>query len=147
MLINKAAFLFIMITLDFSKSVFLGQVLSQEGYDREIDEGMSSGMKRYVTLDITALSEEQAAGVLESMVSAKERSNLKELARLQELYPVFRVIDEGLAKLWSTTARAINVNFNRQEIERAILSSVEDPIYGDSDERKRILDGLGRLVK
>ncbi len=54
--------------VDYSQPMFFAKQLNQTGYDPEIDEGMSSGMRRYVTLDVTKLSEKQVSGLLEKLV-------------------------------------------------------------------------------
>ena len=45
--------------IDYSQGIFFANQLGQSEYDREIDGGMSSGMIRYATLDVTVLSEDQ----------------------------------------------------------------------------------------
>ncbi len=52
----------------YSQPVFFSEQIMQKRYDMEIDEGMSSGMKRYVTLDVTELSKRQVKGVLEDLL-------------------------------------------------------------------------------
>jgi len=68
--------------IDLSQPVFFGKQLRQAGYDREIDEGMSSGMRRYATLDITALSERQTKKIIKRMVGAAKDFNLCKLVQV-----------------------------------------------------------------
>jgi hypothetical protein len=53
---------------DYESTIFFAEVLLQDGYDLEIDEGMSSKMKRYLTLDVTALSNKATTSLLERIV-------------------------------------------------------------------------------
>ena len=46
--------------IDFTKDLFYTAKLYQFDYDREIDEGFASNMSRYVTLDITDITEKEA---------------------------------------------------------------------------------------
>lgn len=50
--------------MNITKETFYINTLRQEHYDREIDEGMSSGMRRYVTLDISKLSKRDIKKIL-----------------------------------------------------------------------------------
>lgn len=53
--------------IDLSQQIFLGKKFKQENYDREIDEGMSSDLVRYVTLDITNLAEGEAIQLINGL--------------------------------------------------------------------------------
>lgn len=57
---------------DYQQEIFFAERLNQTGYDREIDEGMSSGMRRYATLDVTSLNERQITGLLEGLLDQTE---------------------------------------------------------------------------
>lgn len=53
MIKNWFSFLRTGIKLDHSSKVMWGDVLKQTGYDREIDEGRSSGSIRGATIDVS----------------------------------------------------------------------------------------------
>ncbi len=64
--------------IDLTQQVFFGERYLQESYDREIDEGCSSGLNRYATIDITSVPKSQAIGLLEQIVEeAKDFSVCK----------------------------------------------------------------------
>lgn len=44
---------------------FFGERFEMHGYDREIDEGMSSGMRRFATLDVSELTPDEIEDVLD----------------------------------------------------------------------------------
>jgi len=44
---------------------FYAETFQQSGYDREIDEGMSSGMRRLVTIDVTELDNKEIEQILD----------------------------------------------------------------------------------
>ena len=50
--------------MNITKETFYVTILKQKHYDREIDEGMSSGMRRYITLDISKLSKKEVKKLL-----------------------------------------------------------------------------------
>lgn len=62
--------------IDYSQPIFFAEQLMQNEYDREIDEGLSSGLRRYATLDVTCLSEKQVAGVLEKLITEVDNFNV-----------------------------------------------------------------------
>ncbi|MCK5149564.1 hypothetical protein KAJ87_01415 [Candidatus Pacearchaeota archaeon] len=68
--------------IDFSQSIFFVRQFRQKNYDREIDEGMSSGMKRYATLDVTKLSKKQARQVIGELIEEVQDFSLCKLVQL-----------------------------------------------------------------
>jgi hypothetical protein len=70
------------IKIDFSRPVFFAEQFRQKGYDLEIDEGMSSGMKRYVTLDVTELSEGQVGQLIGRLRGEAQDFSLCKLVRI-----------------------------------------------------------------
>ncbi|MCX6709471.1 MAG: hypothetical protein NTV63_00745 [Candidatus Woesearchaeota archaeon] len=60
------------IVYDYRKPVFLANLYPQSNYDMEIDEGWSSGMRRYATIDVSALSKNQIESVLERIIKEAE---------------------------------------------------------------------------
>ena len=55
--------------LDLSETIFFGEEFPQTGYDHSINEGFSSGNRRYATLDVTELTDEQIIEVLEGLTA------------------------------------------------------------------------------
>ncbi len=52
---------------NYDSPAFLAEQFRQTNYDREIDEGMSSGMRRLVTLDVTGVSDGDMNSLIRSM--------------------------------------------------------------------------------
>ncbi|PIN72366.1 hypothetical protein COV21_02415, partial [Candidatus Woesearchaeota archaeon CG10_big_fil_rev_8_21_14_0_10_45_5] len=62
--------------------VFYAIQLKQHDYDHEIDEGLSSGLKRYVTLDLSELSRFQKNEVINGIVRAVKNYDLCKLVQV-----------------------------------------------------------------
>lgn len=103
---------------DYKSTIFFAEILSQDSYDREIDEGMSSGMRRYVTLDITALSNKATTSLLESIVG--------------------QASDFGMCK-------AVQVAAFKKEDKRYLAVSGESHALYQREARDVMLEEIGRL--
>lgn len=68
--------------IDYSQAIFFAEQLRPKGYDREIDEGMSSGLIRYATLDATKLSEKQTTSTLEKLVNEAKDFDMCKLVQV-----------------------------------------------------------------
>ena len=61
---------------DYDAPAFYANTIGQSGYDREIDEGMSSGMRRYATLDVSQLSEAEVGSLIGGLERGARGFNL-----------------------------------------------------------------------
>ncbi|MGV8087082.1 MAG: hypothetical protein ACP5N1_05625, partial [Candidatus Woesearchaeota archaeon] len=68
--------------IDLSQPVFYGKQFRQNNYDREIDEGMSSGLERYITLDVTDLSEKQLSLLINTVVDKTQDFSLCKMVQV-----------------------------------------------------------------
>ncbi len=68
--------------MNLSQPLFFAKQFLQSDYDREIDEGMSSGMRRYATLDVTKLSKKQVKQTILRLVEDAEDFNLCKLIQV-----------------------------------------------------------------
>jgi len=68
--------------IDLSQPIFYGQKFQQNHYDREIDEGMSSGVTRYVTLDVTSLSKKQLNNIITECVEKAQNFDLCKMVQV-----------------------------------------------------------------
>jgi hypothetical protein len=67
---------------DFSEPIFFAQQIRQDNFDIEINEGMSSGIRRYATLDASDLSEEEIKQVIGKLVRAVHGFNMCKLVQV-----------------------------------------------------------------
>jgi hypothetical protein len=61
--------------------VFYSEMYRQRGYDREIDEGMSSGMRRLTTVDVTGMPEKDVKRLIDKI--GKEASDFNICKQIQ----------------------------------------------------------------
>ena len=69
-------------SFDFSKPVFYEKIIRYSSYDPEIDEGMSSGLRRYMTLDVSNLEKDEIARIVEGLVKEAMNFNLCKLMQV-----------------------------------------------------------------
>ena len=60
----------------YSAPAFLSEMHRQSGYDREIDEGMSSGMRRLATINVTGLTDGELGKVIKGLRRESKDFNL-----------------------------------------------------------------------
>ena len=68
--------------IDLSQPLFFAEQFLQKSYDREIDEGLSSGLRRYATLDVTKLSEKQVRQTIKGLIKDAEDFDLCKLVQV-----------------------------------------------------------------
>ena len=68
--------------IDYSEPIFFVDRFRQTGYDRELDEGMSSGMRRYATLDVTEVPEKDLGNLIKGIKTGLSDFNLCKLVQV-----------------------------------------------------------------